>query len=321
MIHKAMPLDPQAAALLESAEKAALPPLESLTPEAARRQYAEGIAVTVGTAPDLYAVVDSGAPGPYGEIPLRVYTPRNPQGRAMPLLIYIHGGGHVIGSRDTHDVACRHLAIHGDCIVVSVDYHLAPEHPFPAPLEDCRAAVDWITANAERLGGQGDRIAIGGDSAGGNLATEVCLAARDAGTPHFVCQLLIYPATDMTCSMPSHEELAEGYRLTKPLIAWFVGHYLSGQRRDRRDPMCSPLLAENVAGLPPALVVSAGYDPLRDEVTAYHDKLRAHGVQSRHLHYAGMIHGFINMTGFLDAAHECLQACGSAVRDAFDESP
>jgi len=312
-----MPLDPQAAILLESINNSDQPLMESLTPPEARRQYEQGIAVVAGSAPAMHKVSEHEAPGPLGPIPLRVYVPRDPGARALPLLIYLHGGGHVIGSRNTHDVACRHLANHGDCIVVSVDYHLAPEHPFPAPLEDCLAASDWVFAQAEQLGGRADWIAIGGDSAGGNLATEVCLADRGAGRARLIHQLLIYPATDMTCSQPSHQELATGYRLTESLIQWFVGHYLSGQRQDRRDPMCSPLLADDLRGLPPALVISAGYDPLRDENIAYHEKLLAHGVESRHDHYPGMIHGFINMTGFLDEALNCLKACGQQLQQVF----
>lgn len=172
-----MPLDPQAAALLKATAKAKLPPLETLTPEAARKQNAKGIAVVAGHGPDMFSIFETEATGPSGAIPLRVYTPRDARGQTMPLLVFIHGGGHIIGSRDRHDVACRYLAMHGDCIVVSVDYHLAPEHPFPAPLEDCCIATRWIVEHAEALGGRGDWVAIAGDSAGGNLATEVCLAA------------------------------------------------------------------------------------------------------------------------------------------------
>lgn len=312
-----MPLDPQAAALLKATAKAKLPPLETLTPEAARKQNAKGIVVVAGRGPDMFSVFETEATGLIGAIPLRAYTPRDPRGQIMPLLIFIHGGGHVIGSRETHDVACRHLAMHGDCIVVSIDYHLAPEHPFPAPLEDCRIAAQWIVEHAEELGGRSDWIAVAGDSAGGNLATEMCLAARNSDMPSFVCQLLFYPDTDMTCSMLSHEELADGYQLTRPLLEWFIGHYTNGKKQNRRDPRCSPLLADDVSGLPPTLIISAGYDPLRDEVIAYHEKLLADGVQSQHWHYAGMIHGFISMTGFLDAAHECLERSGNALQKMF----
>lgn len=314
-----MTLDPQAARVLESMEKADLPPLESLLPPDARQQYEQGAAIVGGEPPTVFDTRDAVANGPLGSIPLRVYKPRDPEGQALPMLIYIHGGGWVIGSRDSHDVPCRHLALAGDCIVVSVDYRMAPEHPFPEPVQDCWAAVNWIVDNAEALGGRADRIAIGGDSAGGNLATVMCLLARDRGGPHFVHQLLIYPGTDMTRSFPSHAELAEGYRLTRPLIDWFMAHYFSGDNKDMRDPLCSPLFADDLSRLPPALIVSAGYDPLRDEDIAYHEKLLEHGVESRHSHYPGMIHGFINMPGFLDKAHECLNECGAELKSAFSE--
>ncbi len=312
-----MTLDPQAARVLENIEKAGLPLLETLAPPEARRQYEEGAAVVGGEPPAVFDVRDATAQGPLGAIPLRIYTPRDPGGQPIPMLIYIHGGGYVIGSRDSHDVPCRYLALAGDCIVVSIDYRMAPEYPFPQPVQDCWAAVNWIADNAHALGGQTDRIAIGGDSAGGNLATVMCLMARDRGGPHFVHQLLIYPGTDMTRSYPSHEELASGYRLTRPLLDWFMNHYFSGENKDLRDPLGSPLFAEDLSALPPALIISAGYDPLRDEDIAYHEKLREHGVESRHSHYPGMIHGFINMPGFLDAARECLNECGAELKAAF----
>jgi acetyl esterase len=312
-----MTLDPQAARFLEAAEQSGLPLLETLSPQAARIQYEKGCAVVGGRAPELFDVRDMAAPGPRGDIGLRVYTPRDPAGEALPLLIYIHGGGYVIGSLDSHDIPCRHLALNGDCMVISIDYRMAPEYPYPEPVEDCWAAVNWIVDNAEALGAQRDRIAIGGDSAGGNLATVTCLKAKAEGGPDFVYQLLIYPGTDRTRSQPLHTELAEGYRLTRPLLDWFMNHYFSGEPADANDPYSSPLHADDLGGLPPALVISAGYDPLRDEDIAYYEQLRAHGNDAEHLHYPGMIHGFINMPGVLDAAHECLEACGMRLQRVF----
>lgn len=312
-----MTLDPQAARVLEAMEQADLPLLETLAPPQARQQYEQGTAMVGGEPPAVFDVRDVDADGPLGAIPLRVYTPRDPDGQPLPMLIYIHGGGWVIGSRDSHDVPCRYLALAGDCIVVSVDYRMAPEHPFPEPVHDCWAAVQWIADNAEALGGSAERIAIGGDSAGGNLSTVMCLMARDQGGPPFVHQLLIYPGTDMTRNHASHDELAEGYRLTRPLIDWFMNHYFSGENKNLRDPLASPLLAEDLSGLPPALIVSAGYDPLRDEDLAYHERLVEQGVDSRHIHYPGMIHGFINMPGMLDKARECLNTCGAELKAAF----
>tara|TARA_B100002049_G_scaffold219325_1_gene186995 strand:- start:30 stop:974 length:945 start_codon:yes stop_codon:yes gene_type:complete len=314
-----MTLDPQAARVLEAAEQSGLPALETLPPAEARRQYEKGAAIVGGQPPAVFSVRDIEAPGPLGAIPLRVYVPRDPGDEALPLLIYIHGGGYVIGSRDSHDVPCRYLALGGDCIVVSVDYRMAPEHPYPQPVDDCWVAVNWIAENAVSLGARADRIAIGGDSAGGNLATVMCLKARGAGGPAFVYQLLIYPGTDKSRSHASHAELAEGYRLTRSLLDWFMAHYFSGEPADPDDPYASPLQAKDLSGLPPALVVSAGYDPLRDEDIAYHEKLLAHGTESEHLHYPGMIHGFINMPGVLDVARECLDECGHRLRRVFAE--
>lgn len=312
-----MTLDPQVARVLQAAENSGLPPLETLSPDAARAQYEKGSAMVGGRAPEMFAVRDIAVDGPRGDIGLRVYTPRDPGGEAMPLLIYIHGGGYVIGSLDSHDIPCRHLALNGDCMVISVDYRLAPECPYPGPLEDCWAAVNAIFDQADALGVRRDRIAIGGDSAGGNLATVTCLKARAEGGPDFIYQMLIYPGTDRTRSQPSQSELADGYRLTRSLLDWFMNHYFDGAPADPNDPYSSPLHADDLSGLPPALVVSAGYDPLRDEDIAYYEKLRAHGNAAEHLHYPGMIHGFINMPGVVDAARDCLEACGTRLRQVF----
>lgn len=312
-----MAIDPQARALLDAAEQSGRPLYETMTPPAARRQYADVAAQVGGAPPQMHTVENIEAPGPFGPIPLRVYIPRDPAGRALPLLIYFHGGGWVIGDLDSHDIPCRRLAQGADCIVVSVDYRMAPEFPFPQPVEDCWAATQWIAANAASLGGQPNNIAVGGDSAGGNLATVMCLKARDAGGPALVFQLLVYPATELTRSFPSHEELAEGYRLTRPMIDWFMDNYFSGDIKDRAHPDASPLFADDLSNLPPALIVSAGFDPLKDECKAYAEKLEAAGTRCRHDHYPGMIHGFINMTGFLDKGVECLDACGAALKQAF----
>ena len=310
-------LDPQAQRFLEIAERSRRPLLESLAPVDARKFYDEMAALAGGEPPAVFKVEDLEAPGPFGAIPLRIYIPRDPGDTAMPMLIYYHGGGYVIGSRDSHDVPCRNLALEADCIVVSVDYRMAPEHPFPEPVEDCWAAASWIVDNVASLGGRTDKIAIGGDSAGGNLATVICLMARDRGGPEFVHQLLIYPGTDMTRSFASHVELAEGYRLTKPLLDYFMGHYFSGENRDLEHKLCSPLFVEDLSGLPDALIVSAGYDPLRDENIAYYEKLRDAGVKIRHSHYPGMIHGFISMAAYLDAASACFRECGADLKLAF----
>jgi len=313
-----MTLDPQAQYVLDIAEKSGRPLFETLSPPEARALYEEMSAIGGGEPPALFKVEDTEATGPFGPIPLRVYTPRDPKGEKLPLLIYIHGGGYVIGSRNSHDVPCRSLALEGDCIVVSVDYRMAPEFPFPKPVEDCWAAANWIVDNVEKLGGSADKIAIGGDSAGGNLSTVLCLKAKEQGSPSFVHQLLIYPGTDMTMSAPSHTELADGYRLTKSLVEWFMNHYFSGENTDRKHPHASPLFAEDLSGLPPVTMISAGYDPLKDENAAYEEKLKVAGVPINHHHYAGMIHGFINMPAFLDAAKDCMKVCGGELKKAFN---
>ncbi len=311
-----MTLDPQAKKFLELADRSGRPLFETLTPPEARALYDETAAIAGGKAPEVFAVEEREASGPFGAIPLRLYTPRDPQGAVLPVLIYLHGGGFVFGSRDSHDTPCRHLALEGDCLVISVDYRMAPEFPFPQPVEDCWAAVTWIIDNIGELGGSADRIAIGGDSAGGNLATVMCLMARQNRGPDFLHQLLIYPATDLSRGFPSHSELADGYRLTRPLIDWFMDHYFSGPEQNREHEQASPLHAD-LTGLPPALVISAGYDPLRDENAAYYEKLTGSGVIARHEHYPGMIHGFISMGGFIDAGVDCLRLCGAELKQTF----
>ncbi|MDP6405349.1 MAG: alpha/beta hydrolase, partial [Alphaproteobacteria bacterium] len=225
-------------------------------------------------------------------------------------------GGYVVGSRDSHDVPCRYLARDADCLVVSVDYRMAPEHPFPKPGEDVWAATGWIAENAASLGGDPGRIAIGGDSAGANLSTVTAIRTRDEGGPGLCFQLLYYPSTDMTCSFGSHRELGEGYRLTSDLIDYFMAHYF-GAGGDRRDPRASPLFAEDLSGLPPVLLVTAGYDPLKDEGQAYTEKLQADGVEARLSRYPGMLHGFISMPGLLDAARQSLAEGAQALKTAF----
>ena len=312
-----MTLDPQAKTFLDLAASSDLPLFETLDPPEARSLYEKTAAIAGGEPRPVFRVEEVEAPGPFGAIPLRVYTPRDPAGETLPLLIYFHGGGFVIGSRDSHDAPCRRLALAGDCIVVSVDYRMAPEFPFPQPVEDCWAATTWIAENAATFGGRADRLAVGGDSAGGNLAAVMCLKAARHGGPDFRHQMLIYPATDLARGFPSHDELADGYRLTRPLIDWFMDHYFSGSEQDRAHELASPLNAATLAGQPPALVISAGYDPLKDEDVAYFEKLKADGVAARHEHYPGMIHGFISMGAFIEAGNQCLDLCGAELKKAF----
>ena len=310
-----MTLDPQAQFILDLTESSTRPPLESLDPPAARVQYAEMVAAVSGEPPTGVATDEGTIPGPGGELPTRLYRPQGAEG-PLPILIYFHGGGFVIGDRDTHDIPCRRLSLGAACLVVSVDYRLAPEYAFPAPVDDAWAATRWVVDHATELGGDPDRVAVGGDSSGGNLAAVVCHMAKRDGGPRLAYQLLIYPATDLTGSMPSHATLSHGYRLTTELLDWFTAHYFR-EGGDRDQLISSPLFAEDFADLPPALVLTAGYDPLRDEGSAYADKLRDVGVETEVVEYGGMIHGFITMGGVVDAAVESMEVCAAGLARAF----
>ncbi len=257
-------------------------------------------------------------PGPAGPLPVRVYRPAgSTKTEILPALVFYHGGGWVIGDLDTHDVACRQLSNGARCAVFSVEYRLAPEARFPAAVDDCIAATRYITAQAASLGIDPKRIAVGGDSAGGNLAAVVCIDARDAGQPLPCFQLLIYPATDQRSGHASHVRNAEGYLLTRKVMNYFRGHYLP-EERDWLDWRASPMLATSLAGLPPAYVLTAGYDPLVDEGRAYAERLAAEGVKTEYIDYPGMIHGFLLMGGVLDTANEAIAACSAALRTAFN---
>jgi acetyl esterase len=245
---------------------------------------------------------------------MRAYRPV--ANETLPALIYFHGGGWTIGDLDTHDTLCRQLAVGARCVVFSVDYRLAPEQPFPAAVDDCFAATRHVAENAAQLKISG--IAVGGDSAGGNLAATVALLARDAGGPSLAFQLLIYPATDQRMGTASHERNGQGYLLTADSIRYFRGHYLPNER-DWNDWRASPLLAKTHANLPPALVITAGYDPLVDEGRAYADKLRAAGTKVAYREFADMVHGFILFGGVIDAANAAVAECCSALRAAFEE--
>ncbi len=259
-------------------------------------------------------VDDRHIPGVDGDIPIRVYTPYAAVGQAHGVLLWFHGGGWVIGDLDTADATCRALANRAGCVVVSVDYRLAPEHQAPAALDDCMTALAWTVENFELLGVDASKVAVGGDSAGGNLAALVCQRVRAEFGPDIDFQLLVYPAADLTLSHPSIEENAEGFFLTKAAIEWFVAHYLADA--DPKDPRVSPLYADVVAGLPPALVITAELDPLRDEGEAYAARLHEAGVPTQLIRYGGQIHGFMSMPGMLDDAKDALARAGAALRAA-----
>lgn len=294
-------LDAEARTLLDLMDKAAQdgrPLLHTLPYKAGRLAVDTMSEDSEAAPPDVGETADGAFAGSGGEIPFRRYRPLGASGGLLPTLIYYHGGGFVIGNLETHDSTCRRLANRSHCQVIAIDYRLSPEHPFPAPIEDGVTAFRHIRDNAASFGADIARIAVGGDSAGGAIAAVVCQTCRDAGeaTPAF--QMLIYPATDSSKQSRSRREFAEGYFLTKDLIDWFWKAYVPAAT-DLGDLRLSPLLARDFSNLPPAFVLTAGYDPLRDEGRAYADRLIDAGVKTTYVNYPGTIHGFFSLTRFL----------------------
>jgi acetyl esterase len=314
-------LHPQARALLNLIEERKIPPTHTLTPAEARELYRERRFFSQPPPPEVALARDLGMPGPDGEIALRLYRPAGSSAdRLLPVLVYYHGGGWVIGDLDTHDTLCRELANGSGCAVVSVDYRLAPEHRFPAAAVDSIAALKWVHDNANRLQVDASRIAVGGDSAGGNLAAVVALAARDAGGPALAFQLLIYPATDNRRIATSHRTNGSDYLLTRETIGYFHDHYITDASQDL-DWRASPLLHENLAGLPPALVLTAGYDPLRDEGLQFAQGLAEAGSQSTLVCFERQIHGFILMGRVIDEANAAVRLCAAQLGHALVRGP
>jgi acetyl esterase len=311
-----MALDPQAQAVIELVAKAGRPAYHTLSPKDARQLFLETRPASTPTPPEIGAVRNLVAETPQGTIPLRLYRPAGvADATPLPAYVYFHGGGWVIGDLETHDVLCRQLTAASGASVIAVDYRLAPEHKFPAAADDAWAATRWIVAHASELGLDATRLAVGGDSAGGNLAAVVALLARDAGGPAIRLQVLIYPVTDVLRETRSYEDFAEGYMLTRDSMRWFIAHYLK-TREDARDWRVSPLRAPSLAGLPPALIVTAGNDPLRDEGEMYAGRLRDAGVLVDYVCYGGMLHGFAGMGKLLDAAHRVVALIGESLRQA-----
>jgi acetyl esterase len=295
-------LDAEARMLLDLMEKAAQdgrPRLNTL-PYAVGRQAVDKMSEdSEADPPQVGEAIDGDFAGPGGKIRFRRYRPQGAAAGPLPTLIYYHGGGFVIGTLETHDSTCRRLANKSRCQVISIDYRLSPEHPFPAPTDDGVAAFRHIRDNAAAFGADAKRLAVGGDSAGGAIAAVVCQAVRDAGDsqgPAF--QMLIYPATDSSKQSASRVAFAEGYFLTKDLMDWFWKAYVPAGT-DLADLRLSPLLAKDFKGLPPAFVLTAGYDPLRDEGRAYADRLIEAGIKTTYVNYPGTIHGFFSLTRFL----------------------
>jgi acetyl esterase len=248
-------------------------------------------------------------------VPIRIYHPRSRR-KPRPVLVYFHGGGFVVGSIASYDGVCRALARGADAIVVSVGYRLAPEDRFPAGLDDAIAATRWVIAEGASFGANTRAVAVGGDSAGGNLAAVVAHETRD-DTVRPIFQLLVYPAVDLTCSMPSHQLFREGYMLTARGIAWYLANYVNDEN-EKTNPRASPLFAPDFRGLPPALVLTAGFDPLRDEGRAYAEKLRAAGVETVHRCSEGSIHGFFSFGGVFAGSRRVVHDSARALKSAFD---
>ncbi len=311
-----MALDPQAAHVIDLVIKSGRPPYHQLSPKEARQMFRETRPASTPPAPEVGRVREVRAAGPLGEIPLRVYRPAGvPETTRLPVYVYFHGGGWVIGDLETHDVVCRQVTAEAGVCVISVDYRLAPEHAFPAAVDDAWAATRWIVAHAAELGVDAGRLAVGGDRAGGTLAAVVALSARDAGGPAIGLQVLIYPVTDLAAESRSYADLADGYMLTRDSMRWFKAQYLA-RAADAADWRASPIRAASLAGVAPALVITAGYDPLRDEGEAYALKLRQAGVRVDAVCFGGMIHGFVPMGRLIDSAFRAVTLIAGSLRQA-----
>lgn len=309
-----MPLDPQAQAYLERLAAAKVPPKREVGPEKLRQQAKAQVPYLSGEPAPVGHIENIEVPGPHGPVPVRIYTPASPG--PFPVLLYVHGGGWVNCDLDTHDTVCRGLANGADCMVAAVDYRQAPENRFPVGLEDSYAALEWLAANADKLNGDPARMAVGGDSSGGNFAAALALLARDKGEPKLAFQLLIYPIIDLRMGTPSYESNATGYGLTREDMEWYVEQYINGEE-DILNPLASPGLAGDLRGLPPALVLTAEYDPLVDEAETYARQLAEAGVPVKLSRYDGMIHGFIRMTALIDRSHMAIAECSQALKAAF----
>jgi acetyl esterase len=306
-----MPVHPIVEEMLSQMAQADGPAMTEMSPDEARAMYRTMSAAM--PSPDGVDVEDSSA----GDIPIRIYRNKNERadGKGEPAVVYFHGGGWVIGDLDTHDGPCRQLALAANCTVIAVDYRLAPEHPFPASINDCYNATQWVSDNAESLGIDPERISVAGDSAGGNLSASVCIKARDENGPSICFQLLIYPVTDARMNTGSYEENSDGYLLTRESMAWFWNHYIGDDHV--ANPLASPLAASDLSGLPPACIITAEFDPLRDEGEAFGEALKKAGVITKISRFDGMIHGFFGMTDILDGSRQAMSLASEQLARAF----
>jgi acetyl esterase len=312
-------LDPQARAVIERLAVSGAPPLHTLTPDEARRAYRTSRAALAAAPARVEEIRELSIPGPAGLLRARLYRPGG-AGNTPPGLVYFHGGGFICGDLDTHDGVCRGIVQSAPCAVVSVDYRLAPEHRFPAAVEDAFAATSWIAANGAALGLDPARLVVAGDSAGGNLAAVTALMARDAGGPALSMQVLVYPTADFAEEAESIARFAEGYLLTRESIRWVKRTYLRDER-DAFDWRASPLRAGDFSKLPAAYIITAGFDPLRDEGGAYAELLAKAGTAVTHECFEGQVHGFLLMGADIAAAGHAIQRIGQMLRMHFGTMP
>ena len=305
-------LDGRTQWFLQLLARSGQPPAHAMTVADAREEYDAFMQLLGGKPAPVSEIVDRTMPGPTGALRVRIYRPAGTVARLLPTILYFHGGGWVIGSLEGYDLACRYFCARSGCAVVAVDYRLAPEHKFPAAIDDALASYRWLAGEAVTLGLDPDRIVVAGDSAGGTLAAVVAREVRHE--PHPPClQWLIYPATDLAGDSASHRSCGEGFLLTQADMTWFRTHYLNGDA-EIDDPRASPLRADDLTGVAPALVFTAGFDPLRDEGQAYAEKLRAAGVKTIHREFETLIHGFVGMRGALHAAARAMDDMVAGVR-------
>jgi acetyl esterase len=306
-----MPLDPQARQVLDQMAALGLPPNHMVSPQQARENMRNRPRVD---GPEVAKVEDRSVSWRDAEVPVRIYTPAGTG--PFPILIWCHGGGMVVGDLETADATARHLTVETGCVTVSVDYRLAPETKFPGACDDCYAAAVWASDNAASIQGDASRMAVGGDSAGGNLAAVVAQMARDRANPDLAFQLLVYPMTSLDFETPSYVDNADGYLLTRDSMKWYWDQYL-GASDDPNHPYAVPSRAGSFKNLPPALVITAEFDPLRDEGEAYAKSLEADGVPTTHSRYDGMIHGFFGMSGAVDKAGQAVSEAAAAMKKTF----
>ena len=310
-----MAVNPKIQYFLDQLKQNPQPPIDQISPEEYRKQSNQTLTYNSGEPEHVNRIVDRSLPLSGRDIPVRIYTPDSQ--KLLPALIFYHGGGFVLGDLESHDAICRYLANSIHCVVISVDYRLAPEHPFPAAVDDAYDSLKWIADHPEEFQIDHKRIAVGGDSAGGNLAAVAALIAKEKRTPSLLHQLLIYPSTGYEQEPPSIRENAEGYFLTKDMMNWFRMHYFKDDQ-DFKHPYASPILHPDLTGLPPATILTAQYDPLRDVGKAYADKLEESGVPVTYKNYEDLIHGFANFIGFVPEAADALKDGAESLKRAFE---